>query len=909
MAVRKTESRIPGGFTLENAQKLGYAVADKDENEKYILVSYLDEIIRFDESRENVVCKYVLFVNEEVLPIPEKYEWKIYFYDENNEACKDPKFETTYSVFSFKIIHKKLKHIELQIEDEEKTYSFDVSEFGLFKIVIEVKPKLPNAPILELTHQFIGTFQSEDLVGIKEPICKNGDPYKSLLFANDLRYYILAAIRNENADLSPGGINSNLLLSIIYFSFFEGLFVDSQFDQGKDVWEKYLNDRTFSKDLYKTPVGISKILPHLLAMYIKNLNDLSKLIDEPVRENQNTDTYLNEVFKSFNHTDVDENNRVDIYNLLRFPKSSVTVALIYLKFLKNSHGYEDEELTKENYEENAVCIKTIVSAYSEGPMKNCTSYTNLATQVYGNMYGPYISAFSENELFFTKNTIYRRMMTNEFHKDGEESFHTVQSENFLKRLTQVQRDLLFLDSIKTNRLTAFIIFGDGFAERLTGGHFNNWHFKKASRNPDGTFKNIIKIIDKFPDNIRPNASFSLFNKVNEYTSELVFYTRFFCISYYSGKDNYPKHGIEHAFEARLVSRLLMNENIKETNEYKEGFNQETKYFIDEVDVLSKDQKIKKYFEELSYMKPINDTFSEVTDKPENKYYLSIMKEFGKPKYDLLWEENKVAMVPYITVKDEDGKIPRFMTLPPGSDPNDKNTNTIHGSLNTKGCWTLLRNQLWNWPEENKLMENYNKLSKISASLFSEEELEAIFEAEQKDLTKNDLKKELEVLRGAVLEDMTRSKLNEELKKEKLFKYHNEIIKKLELTQDIYLLTEPNSEGFKSALLFENDSKKRLLHAFDKGWLNLVYFEFVNRFLEYPYGKEDKYYYSFPSFKELDREGATGKNNIFKKLKPDAWIKNCKYIKNEKKYNDWADLYLFKRTDRFTKDDEDIETFK
>ena len=89
MAVRKTESIIPGGFTLENAQKLGYAVAEKAKDEKYILVSYLDANIRFDESRQNVVCKYVLFVNENVSPPPEKYEWKIYFYDDKSKACKD----------------------------------------------------------------------------------------------------------------------------------------------------------------------------------------------------------------------------------------------------------------------------------------------------------------------------------------------------------------------------------------------------------------------------------------------------------------------------------------------------------------------------------------------------------------------------------------------------------------------------------------------------------------------------------------------------------------------------------------------------------------------------------------------------------------------------------------------------
>ena len=121
------------------------------------------------------------------------------------------------------------------------------------------------------------------------------------------------------------------------------------------------------------------------------------------------------------------------------------------------------------------------------------------------------------------------------------------------------------------------------------------------------------------------------------------------------------------------------------------------------------------------------------------------------------------------------------------------------------------------------------------------------------------------------------------------------------------LTNPPNSAFKNATWLQTPEVTKV-EALIGGWRNLFYFEFVNRFLEYPYGKEDPFYSSLPINDELDRSGeATGKNNIFKKLEPDAWIKNCKYIKGTD-HNDWADLYLFKRTDGFTMDGEDTDIF-
>ena len=47
MPVRNIETRIPGGYSLENAQKLGEAVVFEENNEvKYVLISHLSSPLR-----------------------------------------------------------------------------------------------------------------------------------------------------------------------------------------------------------------------------------------------------------------------------------------------------------------------------------------------------------------------------------------------------------------------------------------------------------------------------------------------------------------------------------------------------------------------------------------------------------------------------------------------------------------------------------------------------------------------------------------------------------------------------------------------------------------------------------------------------------------------------------------------
>ena len=411
MVVRNTEKWIPGdnpdnakNFNLANAQKLGPAVISNDN--LHILVSFLDTDIRLDENREKLFGQYVLFVKENA-PVPEHYYWQILFCDYDENTPVQMYEETTdFGVISFNLDNKDSTQKIVKINDLEHT--FTTSESGLSKIIVKVTTNTMTIP-LEITHQIIGMFQYPFLRVGQKPGTEKGNPITSSIVANDFRHFILAIMDKDNNGLSTAGISPNLLLSILYINFLNGLFHvsldDSNFASSNVAWEKYLNNDNLTnddltKDLPKMPVGISQIKPHLLAMFLEGINGTAgTLMDLQSWENQTTDrdTYLNEVFNTFNDQ-VSKVNQVAIYNLLRFPKSSITVALTYLEKLKERHiSWAPKMLTKADHWENAECVKTIVSEYTEGPMYDLQPPTPFANKVRTVSMSPFEAA-SVNEL-------------------------------------------------------------------------------------------------------------------------------------------------------------------------------------------------------------------------------------------------------------------------------------------------------------------------------------------------------------------------------------------------------------------------------------------------------------------------------------------------------------------------------
>ena len=73
MAVRKTEAKIPKGFSPEDLGQVSYSGPDK----KYLLISYLSEpLLISTEDRKFPTNTYVIFTKDTAVEQADKYSWK-----------------------------------------------------------------------------------------------------------------------------------------------------------------------------------------------------------------------------------------------------------------------------------------------------------------------------------------------------------------------------------------------------------------------------------------------------------------------------------------------------------------------------------------------------------------------------------------------------------------------------------------------------------------------------------------------------------------------------------------------------------------------------------------------------------------------------------------------------------------
>jgi hypothetical protein len=183
-------------------------------------------------------------------------------------------------------------------------------------------------------------------------------------------------------------------------------------------------------------------------------------------------------------------------------------------------------------------------------------------------------------------------------------------------------------------------------------------------------------------------------------------------------------------------------------------------------------------------------------------------------------------MPYIGLRDpsEGNKTPQWFSVPGGQ------VNTIHGMLMTQGCWMLMRNFIWNWPNEWDYAE---------------------------------------ILADCLVKKRQTGVYNEDAKK-----YMRAVL----------------SVNYQTDL--------------EKNWVNNNYLKFVSLFggIKFDDRNNDMKYYP----KSTDLSG----NNCFKeRASRPIWDASCKFKSGSFPKHSIADLYLFKRTDRFTLEIGDQETFK
>lgn len=382
------------------------------------------------------------------------------------------------------------------------------------------------------------------------------------------------------------------------------------------------------------------------------------------------------------------------------------------------------------------------------------------------------------EIELTKDSSLLKLIGNEFHENGNPGFNSEDKNSepyrFIHRLTKNQLELI--GELPEKQLTAFVTFGDGFFNRPIGSDYND---------------------RKGEDNVRPNASFALFFKKSISVVELVFYTRFFVISY----DGESKEAIE----AREICRTI-------------GYPPDPK----KVKLAFDAMKGLRYLNELEFISLAEGEWR----KPKQRYGLFIgpahQESVGKTyiPWILVESYNKSTKKWKIILRGDKGKI-----------------NTIHGVHPTQGCWMLLRNYVWNWPNENTggfyhaLMNDYLIFRQNSDT-------------------------------AALLKS-----LKEKIKSEKEFSF------------------------------LKTSSDKSILRWF-RTEKNYMYHQFIHEFVGLEYNDKKDPIKFWPSMSEPAQNNCWKKTERDKTA--ELFIPNRFNIKNSFK-EPWAILYLFKRTDGFTPD--------
>ena len=295
MPVRLSERKLPFSH---NASDLGQHVQSADG--KVLLISFLSSPIVVGRLQS-----YVVFVTDGSLAGQvETFQWQI----ENGSSNTSE--STTNGYFE----HSALEVGELSLTVELKgAGNSTLSTINLRQEVIDA-----NADLEAL-------FNREDT---NAPVA--GHPPTSRELINDLRRYIdEVAPRDEDSNAT----SNSLLFAVIYNE------VLRQSNAGRaEILEQIANslsedDKSELLDQAETGIGIAQIRPQILCMYFQDNGStiLGKVVlpGDEVQRSESNRTLLEEF------GDLSTDTLIDLFNVLRFPKSNIGMCKFLLDALKD----------------------------------------------------------------------------------------------------------------------------------------------------------------------------------------------------------------------------------------------------------------------------------------------------------------------------------------------------------------------------------------------------------------------------------------------------------------------------------------------------------------------------------------------------------------------------------------------
>lgn len=294
MAVRKTETRLPLNM---QAADLGQAVVAADS--RCALVSYVPNPLAIN--RENV---YVVFVTDTGLATAaNSYEWTF------TEGGGAPQVQTTQiGEMAFTPTVPGTLTITVRIVNSASTAQATLT---LQQVVVPANAELESL-----------LMQATDDSG---PAMGSPDVLREMINEHSIYYQ---AVTPQTAD--PGDGYQRLVFSLAY----DGAARKTAQQRKQHMEELALSLNSGAADfatLCTTGAGVCAIRPLLLSMTIPGMITWTLLPEDTRERAVATDGLLQSL------TALDENKRIDLFNIVRFPKSNIVYCGRVLEALRNAY--------------------------------------------------------------------------------------------------------------------------------------------------------------------------------------------------------------------------------------------------------------------------------------------------------------------------------------------------------------------------------------------------------------------------------------------------------------------------------------------------------------------------------------------------------------------------------------------
>ncbi|MEO6914943.1 MAG: hypothetical protein ABI151_04165 [Chitinophagaceae bacterium] len=325
MAARKTETRIPQGLL---AADLGNAVQTSDNS--CVLVSFIENPLVIN--RQNVWVLFTLDVS--LAAAATSYEWTITEGGTASQVLTTTFGEIAYTplrVGPFSIVVRILNNVAAELANlamAQQVVQPSTDLEALIRTAVDTPgPSLPNPEVLrELINEYNIYYQN---VTLQTPESSEG-----------FKKFVFNIVFDAASQRKPADRQSHLSQ------------LASSLNNGTAEFET----------LSTTAAGVAGIRPVLLAMALPGLLEWVLL---PEDNNQRL-VKMEELQRQVGA--LDENKKIDMYNIVRFPKSSITFCGRILELLRSKYFNTtpfDDMLTGMS----GVRAQWILGQYQKGPIK------------------------------------------------------------------------------------------------------------------------------------------------------------------------------------------------------------------------------------------------------------------------------------------------------------------------------------------------------------------------------------------------------------------------------------------------------------------------------------------------------------------------------------------------------------